>query len=57
LNDAIAFAMGWSDLGLEEPTAEHRKGIGLVVIDQLQYHEQWRVAAMLRACLAARWGG
>jgi hypothetical protein len=53
--DAFAFAMGVSDLTYEQPTDEMRQVIGLLVIDNLEFAEHWRVAADVRACLAARW--
>jgi hypothetical protein len=34
---------------------EMRQVIGLLIIDKLEYAEHWRVAAEVRACLAARW--
>jgi hypothetical protein len=55
IEEAFAFAMGESDLNYTEPTDEMRHVIGLLVIDILEYGEQWRVAADVRACLAARW--
>jgi hypothetical protein len=53
--EAFAFAMGGSDLNYAEPMDEMRQVMGLLVIDQLEYAEQWRVSAEVRACLAARW--
>jgi hypothetical protein len=32
-----------------------RQVMGLMVIDNLEYSEHWRVAAEVRACLADRW--
>jgi hypothetical protein len=55
IEEAFAFAMGESDLNYTEPTDEMRHVIGLLVIDILEYGEQWRVAADVRACLAGRW--
>lgn len=55
ITDAFAFAMGESDLSYDEPTDEMRQVIGLLVIDNLEYAEHWRVSAEIRACLAARW--
>jgi hypothetical protein len=57
VDDAFAFAMGWSDLGYETPSAAMRQVMGLLVVDGLEYSEQWRVAAQARACLAQRWPG
>ena len=55
IEDAFAFAMGESDLDYTDATDEMRQVIGLLVIDKLEYAEQWRVAAEVRACLAIRW--
>jgi hypothetical protein len=55
LHEAVAFAMGWSNLGYTEPKEALRKIIALLAIDALEYSEQWRVAAQLRACLRNRW--
>ena len=55
LHDAVAFAMGWSDLGYAEPEDALRQIIGTLAVDALQYSEEWRIAAMLRACLLAKW--
>ncbi len=57
LHDAVAFAMGWSDLRYSQPHETLRKIVGLLAIDALEYSEQWRVAAQLRACLRERWAG
>ncbi len=55
LEDAVAFAMGWSDLGYAEPKAAVRKIVGFLALDALEYSEQWRTAALLRTCLEHRW--
>jgi hypothetical protein len=55
VEEAFAFAMGGSDLNYAEPMDEMRQVMGLLVIDQLEYAEQWRTSAEVRACLAARW--
>ena len=47
LTDAVAFAMGWSDLDHPEPAEYSRQVIGLRAIDQLQRSEQRRLATML----------
>lgn len=49
--------MGWSDLSYEEPDDAMRRIIGLLALDRLEYSEQWRVAALLRACLREKWPG
>ena len=55
LTEALPFAMGESDLGYANPSDELRQLIGLLVIDALEYSEQWRVAALLRDCLQEKW--
>ena len=55
LDEAIPFAMGWSDLQLDEPTDHLRQLIGLLALDALEYSEEWRAAATFRACLAEKW--
>jgi hypothetical protein len=55
IEEAFAFALGESDLNYTEPLDEMRQVIGLLIIDKLEYAEHWRVAAEVRACLAARW--
>ncbi|MEY2547748.1 MAG: hypothetical protein QOD64_330 [Verrucomicrobiota bacterium] len=57
LSDAVAFALGWSDLGCPEPTDIFRQVIGHLAIDGLQYTEQWRAAALVRECLVEKWPG
>ena len=55
IEEAFAFAMGESDLNYTAATDEMRQVLGLLVIDKLEYAEQWRVAAEVRMCLAVRW--
>ena len=55
LTDAVAFAMGWSDLDYREPADHLRQVVGILAIDALQRGEQWRVACMLQQCLAHKW--
>jgi hypothetical protein len=55
MEEAFTFAMGGSDLNYAAPTDEMRQVMGLLVIDNLEYAEHWRVSAEVRACLAARW--
>ena len=55
LEDAVAFAMGWSDLGSVEPTEPMRRIIGELAVDALQYLEHWREAAMLRDSIERLW--
>ena len=53
--DAVAFAMGWSDLGYRNPDDGLRHVIGALALDALEYSEQWRIAAQTRMCLARKW--
>jgi hypothetical protein len=55
IEEAFAFAMGESNLHYAEASDEMRQVIGLLVIDKLEYSEQWRISAEVRACLAGRW--
>ena len=55
LHDAVAFAMGSSDLGYGETHDARRQIVGLLAVDALEYSEQWRAAALLRSCLEHRW--
>jgi hypothetical protein len=55
VRDAFSFAMGWSDLGYESPSDPMRQVVGLLVVDCLEYSEQWRLSAQARACLNEKW--
>jgi hypothetical protein len=55
LTDAVAFALGWSDLGSPGPSDVFRQLIGHLAIDALQHTEQWRAAGLVRECLMAKW--
>lgn len=55
IDDAFAFAMGWIDLGYLGANDSMRHVIGLLVIDSLEYSEEWRASARARICLAERW--
>jgi hypothetical protein len=55
LSDAFAFAMGWSDLGYESADDTMRHVMGLLVLDSLEYSEQWYASARVRACLLKKW--
>ena len=55
IGEAFAFAMGRTDLRYREASDEMRQVMGLLVIDNLEYSEQWRASAQVRACLAVRW--
>ena len=57
LEEAFAFAMGWTDLGYSGVSDAMRHVIGLLVVDALEYSEEWRASARTRARLAERWPG
>jgi len=57
LRDAFAFAMGWSDLGYASASDSMRHIMGVLVVDTLEYSEQWRTSAKVRACLMKKWPG
>jgi hypothetical protein len=57
IEDALSFAMGESDLRSKEVTSMMRQVVGVLLIDALQYGEQWRIAAETRSLLAERWPG
>ena len=55
VEDAFGFAMGWTDLAYPSASDSMRHVVGLLVIDSLEYSEEWRASARARACLAERW--
>lgn len=55
LEDAFAFAMGWTDLGCVEANDQIRQVLGFFVVDYLEYSEEWRASAEVRQCLEDRW--
>jgi hypothetical protein len=55
VGDALAFAMGWSDLGYAEPSDGMRRVVGALAVDLLEQNEQWREAAIARSCLDQKW--
>jgi hypothetical protein len=55
VDEAVSFAMGWSVLKGGETNDAQRAIVGLLAVDELQYHERWRAAALLRACLHELW--
>lgn len=55
LDDAFAFAMGWSNLGYAAANDSMRKVVGLLVVDSLEYSEQWRASTRARQCLQDKW--
>jgi hypothetical protein len=57
IEDALSFAMGETDLRSKEVTSMMRQVVGVLLIDALQYGEQWRIAGETQALLAQRWPG
>lgn len=55
IEEAVLFALGLTDLDLDEPSDHARQLIGLIAVDHLEYSEQWRVSAMLRTALKEKW--
>ncbi|HMJ05826.1 MAG TPA: hypothetical protein VK474_06175 [Chthoniobacterales bacterium] len=55
VEEALAFALGRSNLGYPEASDAARCVMGVLAIDSLEYSEQWRAAAEARARLRARW--
>jgi hypothetical protein len=55
VEDAFAFAMGWSDLNYAVANDRIRQVMGFLVLDSLEYSEQWRAFAQARRCLEDRW--
>ena len=55
LQEAVLFALGLSDLDLDEPSDHARQLIGLIAVDHLEYSEQWRLSGILRTALKEKW--
>ena len=55
IEEAVLFALGLTDLDLDEPSDHGRQLIGLIALDHLEYSEQWRVSGMLRTALKQKW--
>lgn len=55
LEHAFAFAMGWTDLDYADANDRIRLVMGFLVVDSLEYSEQWRASAEVRKCLEERW--
>ena len=41
IEEAVLFALGLTDLDLDEPSDHARQLIGLIALDHLEYSEQW----------------
>ena len=55
--DAFAFAMGWSDLDYADANDRLRLLMGFLVVDSLEYSEEWRASARAKRCLDEKWPG
>ena len=55
IEEAVLFALGSTDLDLDEPSDDARQLIGLIALDHLEYSEQWRVSGILRIALKQKW--
>jgi hypothetical protein len=55
IEEAVLFALGFTDLDLDKPSDHARQLIGLIALDHLEYSEQWRVSGMLRMALKEKW--
>ena len=55
MEDAVAFALGCSDLGYAAPSPAMRRIIGELAVDALQYAEQWRAATLLQSYIEEMW--
>ena len=55
IDEALGFALGQTDLGYTDPDDGLRRVMGALVLDTLEYHEEWRAAAAARICLADKW--
>jgi hypothetical protein len=55
IEEAVLFALGLTDLDLDEPSDHARQLIGLIAVDQLEYSEQWRLSGIIRTALKEKW--
>ncbi|PYK77338.1 MAG: hypothetical protein DME38_13860 [Verrucomicrobia bacterium] len=55
IEEAILFALGLTDLDLDEPSDQARQLIGLIAVDHLEYSEQWRLSGIIRTALKQKW--
>jgi hypothetical protein len=55
VDEALAFALGSSDLDYTEPSDELRRVMGALALDSLEYTEQWRAASAARNRLREKW--
>jgi hypothetical protein len=55
IEDAVLFALGLTDLDVDEPSDRARQLVGLIALEHLEYSEQWRVSGTLRTALKEKW--
>jgi hypothetical protein len=55
IEEAVLFALGLTDLDLDEPSDHARQLIGLIAVDHLEYSEQWRLSGIIRTALKQKW--
>ena len=55
IEEAMLFALGLTDLDLDEPSDHARQLIGLIAVDHLEYSEQWRLSGIVRMALKQKW--
>jgi hypothetical protein len=55
IEEAVLFALGLTDLDLDEPSDHARQLIGLIAVDHLEYSEQWRLSGIIRTALNEKW--
>ncbi|MGZ5552855.1 MAG: hypothetical protein ACXWHF_04370 [Chthoniobacterales bacterium] len=55
VDEALAFALGSSDLDYAQPSDELRRVMGALAVDTLEYCERWREASAARNRLRETW--
>jgi hypothetical protein len=55
IEEAVLFALGLTDLDLDEPSDHARQLIGLIAVDHLEYSEQWELSGIIRTALKEKW--
>jgi hypothetical protein len=55
IEEAVLFALGFTDLDLDKPSDHARQLIGLIALDHLEYSEQWRLSGIIRTALKEKW--
>ena len=57
VDEAVRFAMGWSDAGLPEAPTSLRRTVGELAVGALEHAKDWRGAEMLRGLILWKWSG